>query len=76
MPKFGALAYTWVGTWNKETGHKAIEKAAQAGLDLLEIPLVNADQFDADLTAPVGRGWHRGSCNPGVAEKRSSSHQS
>jgi D-psicose/D-tagatose/L-ribulose 3-epimerase len=50
MPKFGALAYTWVGTWNKETGRKAIEKAAQAGLDLLEIPLVNAGQFDADLT--------------------------
>jgi hypothetical protein len=55
MPKFGALAYTWVGTWNKETGHKAIEKAAQAGLDLLEIPLVNADQFDADLTARILR---------------------
>ena len=50
MPKFGALAYTWVGTWNKETGQQAIEKAAQAGLDLLEIPLVNARLFDADLT--------------------------
>jgi D-psicose/D-tagatose/L-ribulose 3-epimerase len=50
MPKFGALAYTWVGTWNKETGRQAIEKAAQAGLDLIEIPLVNAPLFDADLT--------------------------
>ena len=50
MPKFGALAYTWVGTWNKETGQKAIEKAAKAGLDLIEIPLVNADRFNAELT--------------------------
>jgi D-psicose/D-tagatose/L-ribulose 3-epimerase len=51
MPKFGALAYTWVGTWNKENGQKAIENAAQAGLDLIEIPLVNAAGFDADLTS-------------------------
>jgi D-psicose/D-tagatose/L-ribulose 3-epimerase len=50
MRKYGALAYTWIGTWNKETGRQAIEKAAQAGLDLLEIPLVNAQLFDADLT--------------------------
>jgi D-psicose/D-tagatose/L-ribulose 3-epimerase len=50
MPKYGALAYTWIGTWNKETGRQAIEKAAQAGLDLLEIPLVNVQLFDPDLT--------------------------
>jgi D-psicose/D-tagatose/L-ribulose 3-epimerase len=49
MPRFGAHAFVWVGDWNSETGRVAIESAARAGLDSLEIPLLRPERFDAPL---------------------------
>jgi len=50
MPTYGAHAFVWIGDWNSETGRTAIESAARAGVDLLEIPLLRPDRFDAPLT--------------------------
>ena len=51
MPKFGALAYTWIGTWNPQSGRYAIEQAATAGLDVIEIPMADSATFDADFVS-------------------------
>lgn len=48
MNKFGALAFTWAGDWNPETGLEAIRKASAAGLDVIEIPLLDPEGFDTE----------------------------
>ncbi|MDP9366384.1 MAG: sugar phosphate isomerase/epimerase [Chloroflexota bacterium] len=50
MPTFGAHAFIWVGDWTGETGAEAIAAAARAGLDVLEIPLLRPERFEAELT--------------------------
>ena len=50
MPTFGAHAFIWVGEWNRETGGEAITAAARCGVDVLEIPMLRPDEFDAALT--------------------------
>ena len=50
MPTFGAHAFIWVGDWNRETGGEAIAEAARAGVDVIEIPMLRPDEFDAPLT--------------------------
>jgi D-psicose/D-tagatose/L-ribulose 3-epimerase len=50
MPTFGAHAFIWVGDWTSETGGEAIAAAARAGVDLLEIPMLRPERFDAALT--------------------------
>lgn len=49
MPTFGAHAFIFVGEWNEATGLEAIREAAAAGVDLLEIPLLRPDEFNAAL---------------------------
>jgi D-psicose/D-tagatose/L-ribulose 3-epimerase len=50
MPTYGAHAFIWIADWNDAAGRTAIESAARAGVDLLEIPLLRPDRFDAPLT--------------------------
>ena len=50
MPTFGAHAFIWVGDWTSETGGQAIAAAARAGVDLIEIPMLRPERFDAALT--------------------------
>src|SRR5215212_6587145 len=50
MPNFGAHAFIWISDWNPESGRSAIESAGQAGVDLLEIPLLRPREFDPVLT--------------------------
>ncbi len=50
MPTFGAHAFIWVGDWTSETGASAIASAARTGVELIEIPLLRPERFDAPLT--------------------------
>lgn len=47
MIKFGAHAFVWNGEWTTEIGNQTIQKAAEAGFDLIEIPLLKPATFDA-----------------------------
>lgn len=47
MPKFGAHAFLWIGEWTTEEGNRAIDQAAAAGFDFIEIPLLKPREFDA-----------------------------
>ena len=47
MPVFGAHAFIWVGDWTPESGGEAIAAAARAGIDLIEIPMLRPERFDA-----------------------------
>jgi D-psicose/D-tagatose/L-ribulose 3-epimerase len=49
MPTFGAHAFIWVGDWTSDTGGEAIAAAARAGVDLIEIPMLRLERFDAAL---------------------------
>jgi len=49
MPTFGAHAFIWVGDWTSESGGEAIAAAARAGVDLIEIPMLRPERFDAAL---------------------------
>ena len=50
MPTFGAHAFIWIGDWTSETGGQAIAAAGRAGVDLIEIPMLRPESFDALLT--------------------------
>lgn len=50
MPTFGAHAMIWAADWNRESGRLAIEAAARCGADLIEIPMLRPERFDAKLT--------------------------
>ena len=46
MVKFGAHSFLWIDFWTKEKGNYAINKAAQAGFEFIEIPLLRPYEFD------------------------------
>jgi hypothetical protein len=46
MIRFGAHAFVWIGEWTTDSGNRAIEQAAEAGFDFIEIPLLNPAAFD------------------------------
>jgi D-psicose/D-tagatose/L-ribulose 3-epimerase len=50
MPTFGAHAFIWVGDWTSESGGDAIAAAGRAGVDVIEIPMLRPERFDAPLT--------------------------
>ena len=50
MPTFGAHAFIWIGDWTSESGGQAIAAAARAGVNLIEIPMLRPERFDAALT--------------------------
>lgn len=47
MTKFGAHAFGWVGDWTTDNGNYAIAEAAKVGFDIIEIPLLKPQDFDA-----------------------------
>ena len=47
MIQFGAHAFVWIGDWTTESGNKTIASAANAGMDFIEIPILDPDSFDA-----------------------------
>ena len=47
MVKFGAHAFVWTGDWTLESGNQTIERAARAGFDFVEIPLLDPSDFNA-----------------------------
>ncbi len=47
MVQFGAHAFVWIGDWTTESGNRTIASAAKAGMDFIEIPILDPDSFDA-----------------------------
>ncbi len=47
MPRYGAHAFLWIDDWTVEKGNRAINEAAAAGFDFIEIPLLRPREFDA-----------------------------
>ena len=47
MPEYGAHAFLWIGSWEKDAGDRAIQRAAEIGFDFIEIPLLVPERFDA-----------------------------
>ncbi|MCL4302847.1 MAG: sugar phosphate isomerase/epimerase [Anaerolineae bacterium] len=47
MPKFGSHAYLWIDEWTPEKGNYAIAATAKTGFDLIEMPLLKPQEFDA-----------------------------
>jgi D-psicose/D-tagatose/L-ribulose 3-epimerase len=46
MSKYGVHAYMWIDEWSIDKGNLAIRCTAEAGFDLIEIPLYRPDLFD------------------------------
>lgn len=53
--RLGVHALVWVGGWTPEEARKAISSTAQAGYDLIEIPLLDPSSVDAADTRAVLR---------------------
>src|SRR5215213_6709306 len=49
-PAFGAHAFIWAGEWTREGAGRVISGAAEAGLDFVEIPLLDPGSMDVDHT--------------------------
>jgi D-psicose/D-tagatose/L-ribulose 3-epimerase len=47
MPTFGVHAFVWNGAWDNDIAATTIRQTAEAGFDLLEIPLLRPAEFDA-----------------------------
>lgn len=47
MTQFGAHAFVWEGQWDAGAARRAVNGAAEAGLDFLEIPLLHPEEFDS-----------------------------
>lgn len=53
MNPLGAHALVWTAGWDDDDAHRAIEGAATAGYDLIEIPLLDPSSVNADMTRPL-----------------------
>ena len=49
-PAFGAHAFIWAGEWTPEGAERVISGAAGAGLDFVEIPLLDPGSIDVEHT--------------------------
>ncbi len=49
-PAFGAHAFIWAGDWSREGSERVISGAANAGLDFVEVPLLDPENMDVDYT--------------------------
>ncbi|MDQ4126867.1 MAG: sugar phosphate isomerase/epimerase [Actinomycetota bacterium] len=49
-PAFGAHAFIWSGEWSREGAERAISGAHAAGLDFVEIPLLDPGAMDVEHT--------------------------
>lgn len=50
MSRFGAHAFIWAGEWTAADAKKVITGVSQAGLDLVEIPLLHPEGIDVPQT--------------------------
>lgn len=55
MPEYGAHAFLWIGSWQREAGDRAIRSAADTGFDFIEIPMLDPASFDAEAHAKTLR---------------------
>jgi len=49
-PAFGAHAFIWSGEWTRKGADRVISGASEAGLDFVEIPLLDPGSMDVDHT--------------------------
>lgn len=53
MSRLGVHALVWVGGWSREECRRAVAATAEAGFDLIEIPLLEPARIDVDDTRAV-----------------------
>jgi D-psicose/D-tagatose/L-ribulose 3-epimerase len=63
-PAFGAYAFIWAGEWTPEGAERVISGAADAGLDFVEIPLLDPGSIDVEHTRSLLERY--GSCSLGL----------
>ena len=56
-PAFGAHAFIWAGEWSREGSERVISGAAAAGLDFVEIPLLDPDGMEVEHTRSLLRDY-------------------
>ena len=66
-PAFGAHAFIWAGEWTREGAERVISGAAGAGLDFVEIPLLDPRSMDVEHTRSLLDRFDLGcSCSLGL----------
>jgi D-psicose/D-tagatose/L-ribulose 3-epimerase len=66
-PAFGAHAFIWAGEWTREGAERVISGAAEAGLDFVEIPLLDPGSIDVEHTRSLLDRYGLGcSCSLGL----------
>jgi D-psicose/D-tagatose/L-ribulose 3-epimerase len=66
-PAFGAHAFIWAGEWTREGAERVLSGAADAGLDFVEIPLLDPDSIDVEHTRSLLDRYGLGcSCSLGL----------
>jgi D-psicose/D-tagatose/L-ribulose 3-epimerase len=64
---FGAHAFIWAGKWTRESAERVISGAAEAGLDFVEIPLLDPSSIDVEHTRSLLDRYGLGcSCSLGL----------
>jgi D-psicose/D-tagatose/L-ribulose 3-epimerase len=64
---FGAHAFIWAGEWTRESAERVISGAAEAGLDFVEIPLLDPSSIDVEHTRSLLDRYGLGcSCSLGL----------
>jgi D-psicose/D-tagatose/L-ribulose 3-epimerase len=69
-PAFGAHAFIWAGEWSREGAERVISGAASAGLDFVEIPLLDPKTMDVENTQALLESHEVGcSCSLGLPKE-------
>jgi D-psicose/D-tagatose/L-ribulose 3-epimerase len=69
-PAFGAHALIWAGEWTREGAGRVISRAAEAGLDFVEIPLLDPSSIDVEHTRSLLEDYALGcSCSLGLPQE-------
>lgn len=50
MNPLGVHALVWAGDWTPDSARRAIEQTRKIGFDLIEIPILEPETFDVDMT--------------------------
>jgi D-psicose/D-tagatose/L-ribulose 3-epimerase len=67
--KLGVHALVWVGGWSEEEAREAISSTAEAGYDLIEIPLLDPSSVDAVATRRLLDSYEIGAgCSLGLSD--------
>ena len=66
-PAFGAHAFIWAAEWSREGAERVTSGAAAAGLDFVEIPLLDPGSMDVEHTRSLLEHYGLGcSCSLGL----------